>query len=90
MSNATNIIKMYLSYECWRKNSSAATEIVRLCIQLNIPLTENENNIFLNLLLGRSSAAAATSKSLNEEEKKSQDDDKKKTKSDITKYKFKF
>lgn len=77
MQNASEIIKMYLSYECWQKNKSAAAEIVRLCIELDIPLSNYQNNAFLNLILGRPSTA-----------KKQQDDTTKKP--EITKYKFKF
>lgn len=78
-ANATQIIKMFLDYECWRKNSQAATEIVNFCIQLNIPLSDNENKKFLNLLLGRSSEMS---------KQKPQQDEKKKI--DIKKYKFQF
>lgn len=90
--NASNIIKMHLKYSCWQKSSSEATEIVRLCIALNIPLTEDENNMFLNLLLRRTSSMNGEQE---EEEKlvKLSDDDKKGEKvkkSSIQKYKFKF
>jgi hypothetical protein len=74
---------MYLAYECWERNAKAATEIVNLCISLNIPLTESENKKFLNLILGRSSPPSKMSK------QQPQQDDKKK-KIDIEKYKFQF
>lgn len=83
-ANAVDIIKMYLAYECWQKNSKAATEIVNLCIQLNIPLSDNENKKFLNLLLGRSSTPSEMSK------QQPQQDTETKKKIDIKKYKFQF
>lgn len=75
-SNAIDVIKIYLAYEIWNKNSKAATEIVNFCIQLNIPLTDSENEKFVNLLLGRSPSK--------------QQHDVKKKKIDIKKYNFKF
>lgn len=83
-TNAVDIIKMYLAYELWHKNSQAATEIVNLCIQLNIPLSDNENKKFLNLLLGRSSTPSEMSK------QQPQQDTEKKKEIDIKKYKFQF
>ena len=81
MQNASDIIKMHLSYECWQKNKSAATEIVRLCVQLDISLSNYQNNEFLNLILNRSSSTLLL--------KKQRQVDKMK-KPEVTKYKFKF
>lgn len=36
----------------WNKNIRACTEIVRTCLDLNLELTEIQNQKFLNLLLG--------------------------------------
>lgn len=82
MQNATNIIKMFLAFELYRKNSSAATEIIKLCIALNISLTNDENNKFLNLILGRQHSSTSPTISKDQQNKK---------KIDISpKYKFKF
>lgn len=86
--NAASIIKMYLSYECWRRNKSQAIEIVNLCIRLNIELSDKENNKFLNLLLGRSSKVSSSAEELKEEAPQNERQSAKK--SDIEKYKFKF
>jgi hypothetical protein len=86
--NAVSIIKMYLSYECWRRNKSQAVEIVNLCIELNIELSDKENNKFLNLLLGRSSKVLSSAQELKEEAPQNERQTAKKI--DIEKYKFKF
>lgn len=83
-TNAIDIIKIYLAYELFNQNTQAATEIVNLCINLNIPLSDNENKKFLNLILGRSSAPSKMSK------QQPQHDEEKKKKVDIKKYKFQF
>lgn len=80
MQNASEIIKMYLSYECWQKNKSAASEIVKLCVELEIPLSNYQNNAFLNLILGRSSSTSLLTKHQVDKTKKP----------DIKNYKFKF
>jgi hypothetical protein len=87
--NAVGIIKLYLAYECWRENKPQAVEIVNLCIRLNIELSDNENNKFLNLLLGRSSRLSSSSSS-SEKEVAPQNEQKTTKKIDIEKYKFKF
>lgn len=54
-ANVCQTLKMFLAYECWRKNLKSATEIVKLCIELNIPLTDSETyEKYLDLLLNRS------------------------------------
>jgi hypothetical protein len=52
-TNVVETLKLYLAFEIWRKNSSAATEIVQLFLELNIPLSDSENRKYLDLLLKR-------------------------------------
>ncbi|XP_070490858.1 uncharacterized protein [Chironomus tepperi] len=52
-TNVVETLKLYLAFEIWRKNSSAATEIVHLFLELNIPLSDSENRKYLDLLLKR-------------------------------------
>lgn len=72
--NVFETVKLYLNYECWRQNSAAATEVVSLCIKLNISLSESENQKYLDLLLKRPHMPKAE----------------KLKKIDVKKYKFKF
>lgn len=79
-ANVVDTLKMFLAFECWRKNSSAATEIVRLCIELNIQLSDNENSRYFDLLFNRK-------RQQKQEKQQPANAEKKK---DVEKYKFKF
>jgi hypothetical protein len=75
LKNVSETLKMFLAFEIWRKNPSAATEIVKLCIELNIELTHDENKQYVDLLLNRKRSVKTT---------------KIDQKAAIEKYKFKF
>ncbi|KAL7016653.1 hypothetical protein ACKWTF_010082 [Chironomus riparius] len=75
-TNVVETLKLYLAFEIWRKNSSAATQIVQLFLELNIPLSDSENRKYLDLLLKRQTE-------IRQQGKMSE-------KIDVENYKFKF
>ena len=75
-TNVVETLKLYLAFEIWRKNTSAATLIVQLFLELNIPLSDSENRKYLDLLLKRQHENAQQGK-ISE-------------KIDVENYKFKF
>ncbi|KAG5673810.1 hypothetical protein PVAND_003826 [Polypedilum vanderplanki] len=84
IEQCTLTLKFYLAYECFQSNVSAATQVVKLCIELNIPLSESENRKYLDLLLKRS---VKQQHHRQQQQNQSQDDS---NKISVEKYKFKF
>lgn len=84
-TSVVEILKLYLAFEIWRKNSSAATEIVHLFLELNIPLSDSENRKYLDLLLKRHQQSPTTTKTKDVEKRGKMSE-----KINVENYKFKF